>query len=407
MATKHPKQKFSDTFIKGLKPEDRPYIVREDAPRGEGGFCLRVMKSGAKTWQMVYSFEGSRKWLSLGEYPALTLSKAREAFREKRKILAAGKDPGEVTRARQQERRDAWTVGKLADEFLEKYAKVRKRPRSAREDELNLARDVRPAWGKKKARDIRRGDVVSLLDEIVNRGSGVQANRTLATVRKMFAWGLEREVVEFNPAAGIGKPAAETPKERALSVEEVKAILQDMDGRQDVPEGVKKALKLVLLTGLRPGEVVAAKWDQLDGEWLDLPGTSTKNKRPHRAYLSTLARQVAGDPGEGLLVTKDDGSPIPVYSLSFWIRRCGHFGAASWSPHDLRRTCTTRLAEMGTAPHVIQRILNHAQTGVTGRVYDRHTYAAEISRALESWGRKLEGLLTGKQPDNVIPISRG
>ena len=398
-------QKFTDAFIKGLKPKDRRFVVREDAPRGEGGFCIRVMPTGAKSWHMIYSYEGSRKWLQLGEYPGLSLSKARDVFRDKRKILAMGKDPGEVTRAKKQERRDAWTVDKLADEFLEKYAKVRKRPRSAREDELNLKRDVRSAWGKRKARDIRRGDVVTLLDEIVNRGSGVQANRTLATVRKMFAWGLEREVVEFNPAAGIGKPVTETPKERTLSLEEIKSIWQSIDGRQEVPEGVKKTLRLILLTGLRPGEVVTATWEQLDDTWLDLPGTHTKNKRPHRVYLSELARKVIGNNGEGFIITKDDGSPIPVYTLSFWVRRCDHFGTTPWSPHDLRRTCATRLAEMGTAPHVLQRILNHTQTGITARVYDRHSYAAEISSALESWGRKLEGILTGKQQDNIVNIS--
>lgn len=395
-------QKFTDAFIRGLKPKDKRYVVREEGRAGERGFCIRVMPTGGKSWQMIYTVDGARKWNHLGDYPKTSLSEARAKFRKALDCLKAGIDPGEKKRAENQERRDAWTINKLCDEFLEKHAKVKKRPRSAREDELNLARDVRPTWGKKKARDIRRGDVVSLLDEIVNRGSGVQANRTLATVRKMFAWGLEREAVELNPAAGISKPAPETPKERALSLEEIKTVWQTMDDQTDVPEGVKKALKLVLLTGLRPGEVVAAKWDQIDGEWLDLPGASTKNRRPHRAYLSTLARQVAGDPGEGLMITKDDGSPLPVYSLSFWLRRCRHFGIDRWTPHDLRRTCATRLAEMGTAPHVVQRILNHVQSGVTGRVYDQHTYSAEKQQALEAWGRKLENLIADRHTDNVI-----
>lgn len=140
-------QKFTDTFIKSLKPRTQRYFVREDAPRGEGGFGIRVMPTGAKSWQMIYTFEGKRKWLFLGEYPGMGLSKAREVFREKRKILATGHDPGEVTRSKNQERRDAWTVNKLCDEYLEKYATVNKRPRSAHEDELNLARDVRPRLG--------------------------------------------------------------------------------------------------------------------------------------------------------------------------------------------------------------------------------------------------------------------
>jgi integrase len=397
-------QRFTDAYIRGLKPRTKRYIVREDAPRGEGGFCIRVMPTGAKSWQMIYTFQGSRKWLQLGEYPGMSLSRAREEFRKMRKILAGGDDPGEVTRTKNQERRDAWTVDKLAEEFLEKYCRVKKRPRSAKEDELNLKRDVRTAWGKKKARDIRRGDVVTLLDEIVKRGAGVQANRTLSTVRKMFAWGLEREVVEFNPASGISKPAAESPKERALTMEEIKIAWRAMDQAEDVPRGVKTALKLILLTGCRPGEILSARWDQVAGSWLELPGTSTKNKKPHRVFLSSLSKEVLGEDGSGLLITKADGSQIPVYSLSSWLRNRTFFGLSPWSAHDLRRTCATRLAEMEVAPHIIVRLLNHAQTGVTGKHYDKYTYAKEISRAMEKWGRKLEQTITGQAPDNVIQL---
>lgn len=401
---KREKTKFTDQFIRGLKPEDKRYIYREDAPRGEGGFCIRVMPTGSKSWQMIYTFEGNRKWLHLGEYPGMSLSQAREEFRSKRKILAGGQDPGEVTRSKKKERRDSWTIDKLADEFLEKYAKTKKRPRSAREDELNLKRDIRPNWGKRKARDIRRGDVISLLDEIVSRGAGVQANRTLATVRKMFAWGLEREVVELNPAAGISKPAKETPKKRALSLAEIIEIWEYMHACEDIPKGVKKALKLLLLTGCRPGEVLSFKWEQLDGDWLVLPGDSTKNELPHRVYLSTLSRQIIGDSGVGLILTKDDKSPIAVYDLSYWIRRHDRFGIERWTSHDLRRTCSTRLAEMGTAPHIVDKILNHVPVGITAKVYDQYTYSDEISGALEAWGRKVNNATSKQQPTNLIPL---
>lgn len=401
-------QKFTDAFIKSLKPKGVHFIVREDAPRGEGGFGIRVMKTGAKTWLMVYSFEGKRKWLSLGVYPGLSLSKAREKFREKKKILAEGKDPGELTRAKRQERRNAWTTDKLCDEFLEKYAAVKKRPRSAKEDKLNLARDVRPEWGKRKACDIRRGDVVTLLDKIVSRGSFVQANRTLATIRKMFAWALEREVVEYNPASGVTKPGAETPKERVLSINEVKTVWQNMDKADDIPNGVKKALKLVLLTGCRPGEILMARWDHCDGTWIYLLGKFTKNKKFHRIYMSTLAKQVIGDKGKDFIITKDNGDSIPVYALSYWIRRSGYFGIPHWSPQDLRRTTATRLAEAGTPPHILQRVLNHTQTGITGRVYDQHSYSLEIQTALEKWSRIIVSVLqinlNEKPPENIIPL---
>ena len=73
--------KFSDLMIRNLEARDKPYVVREDAPRGEGGFAMRVMPSGAKTWQLIYIFEGKRKWFSLGQYPQVSLADARLLFR--------------------------------------------------------------------------------------------------------------------------------------------------------------------------------------------------------------------------------------------------------------------------------------------------------------------------------------
>jgi integrase len=394
-------KKFTDAYVKSLKPKERRYVVREEASRGQGGFCIRVTPNCSKSWYLVFSHPDrlNKGWCHLGDYPAVSLSRAREKFRQMKEVLSEGKDPIVAIQEQKTERKDAWTIDKLCDEFLEKYSRVKKRPRSAKEDELNLKRDVRAIWGKKKAKDISRGDVVSLLDEIMKRGAGIQANRTLATVRKMFNWALEREVVQVNPAAGVGKPATETPKERALSSDEIKEIWKAIDVNEETPNGVKKAIKMVLLTGCRPGEITAAQWDQLDGKnWLLLPGTSTKNKKPHKVYLSTIAKQVIGPSSEGLIISKEDGSSIPVYALSFWVRRCNYFGVEKpWSPHDLRRTCATKLAELGTAPHLIQRILNHVQTGITGRVYDQHTYADEISMALEKWGQSVDMNVNGKK----------
>lgn len=389
-------KKFTDTLVSGLKPKPQRYFVREDAPRGEGGFGIRVMPTGAKSWQMIYTFEGKRKWLFLGEYPGMKLTQARAMFREKREILASGKDPGEVTRSKKQERRDSWTVNKLCDEFLEKYAKVKKRPRSAHEDELNLARDVRPAWGERKARDIRPSDVVTLLDEIVKRGAKVQANRTLATIRKMFAWALPREAAAFNPAVGVERPSEETPGERHLSLAEIKVIWSAMDKDEIAPVEIKKILKVLLLTGARPNEILGARWDQVDDGWLVRSAGEAKTKRVYRIYLSAPALKLLGKAGEGLIFTKAKGKPIPVNDLSRWVRLCNYFGIDEWEPRDLRRSCTSKLAEAGTLPHVVKRALNHTIPGITAKVYDRYTYAPEVKDAMDHWGKTVMDTVSGK-----------
>jgi len=400
-------KKFIDSFIKSLKPNDKRYFIREDAPHGEGGFGIRVNPTGKKSWHMIYTFEGSRKWLCLGNYPDTSLSKAREKFRDMKETLAEGKNPGEETRAKKKERRDSWTINLLCDEFLEKYCQVNKRPRSAKEDKLNLARDVRKAWGKKKARDIRRSDVISLLDEILGRGTGVQANRTLATVRKMFAWALEREVVELNPASGISKPFKETPKDRHLSDDEIKTLWDALNSHKDVPLPVLNTLKIMLLTGNRGGELLKAKSTQLDDNWLEIPREDAKNNQPYRIYLSDFAKKIIETNGSEYLIDRKGISTLEVYTLSAWVRRKNYFGLPPWSPHDLRRTCTTKLAEMGVQPHIIDRATNHKIQGVIAKVYDQYLYSVEIKKALTEWSNKLCRIISSDQASakkKVIPI---
>ncbi len=386
-------KKFTDIMIRSLKPKPKPYVLREDAPRGEGGFALRVMPSGSKSWQMIYSFDGQRKWLSLGSYPSIGVADAREKFRQKKSILAKGLDPGQEERAKQQVRRDAMTVDKLCDQFLEKYAYVKKRPRSAKEDEHNLARDIRPQIGNRKARDIERPDIIQIIDSILARGAHIQANRTLATIRKMFAWAVERSIVPINPAAGISKPSNERAKERALSLDEICSLWTETYDPEIIPPEGAKALKLILLTGCRPGEVLNFTWENYEDGWLEIPGSATKNKNPHRVYFSEFVKEIIGDPSEGMIVSRYDGSQVPVYSLSSWIRRSNHLGLTPWTPHDLRRTCATRLAESGVNPFIVQKILNHAPQGITAQVYNQYSYAKEISSALEALGNTVRNKL--------------
>jgi integrase len=220
----------------------------------------------------------------------------------------------------------------------------------------------------------------------------------------MFSWALEHEVVKFNPASGISKPAQENPKDRCLSIDEIANLWDSLTQKGSIPKAVQVTLKLILLTGLRPGEVIAATWDQVNNDWLGLPGSSTKNKAPHRTYLSSFSLQLVGEKNDGLIVDRDGIERLEVYTLSAWVRSNNYFGLSPWSPHDLRRTCATNLAEMGTAPHIISRILNHKPTGITAQVYDRYLYSNEIQTALEAWGRKLESLTTEKQQNNVIPF---
>ena len=179
------------------------------------------------------------------------------------------------------EHRKAETVADLAEEYLEKWARPRKR--SAAEDERILNKDVLPAWGKLKARDITRRDAILLLDKIVERGAPIQANRTLAVIRKMFNFAVKRGLIDATPTAVIDAPSKENKRDRVLTKDEMYSLWH---GLEDAPasRGVKLAIRLLLVTAQRKGELVAAPQSEFDLEekvWT-IPAERTKNGMSHR-----------------------------------------------------------------------------------------------------------------------------
>lgn len=395
---------FTLKYLNDLKPKDKDYFIREP---GRQGFGVRVYPSGSKKFQMVYTFEGKKKALSLGSYPAVKLADARQKLEDMRRLLAKGKDPGEVVRGQVQERREAWTVDRLCDEFLEKYCRVRKRPKSVKDDELNLNRDIRPLWGKKKARDIRRGDVVSVIDTIVARGAMTQANRTRATISKMFAWALEREIVEVNPVVGTSKPSPEKARNRVLTDAEIKTVWENID-IAPIPDGIRNQIKLLLLIGCRIGELIGATRQQIKDGWLELPGSATKNKRDHVYYVSSYAREIMelDKYDTGLIVQRPFGSCYTNNELSRVLIKNKYFGVDEFVPHDLRRTFTTKLASIGVNPHLQSVIINHTAKDVTGIHYNKHAYLNERKEAVERLGNEIKRIVNGEEarPEKVVSL---
>lgn len=154
------------------------------------GFGVRVTKSGQKTYLVRYRLNGKRPRVKIGTYPTFGLADARARARTILLQAETGEDPSR-----------AESFAELAELYLERHAKPRKR--SWRYDERQLDRDLLPAWGKRKAVDIRRSDVHQVLDAILDRGSPAMANRTRALISKIFNFGITRGVVEHNPAAHV------------------------------------------------------------------------------------------------------------------------------------------------------------------------------------------------------------
>jgi integrase len=161
-------------------------------------------------------------------------------------------------------------VAGLVDEYIEKWAKARKR--SWKEDERILSKDVLPAWGHRKTREITRRDVIRLLDNIIDRGAGIMAKRTLAVVRKMFNFAVSRDIVPVSPCLAVRSPAPEQHRDRVLTTDEIRALWQGLAGAKMMAEGTKLAIKLQLVTAQRKAEIVSAAWDEID--WTDKWWTS-------------------------------------------------------------------------------------------------------------------------------------
>ena len=247
--------KFTARSIEALKPatpEQGRYEAWEDNGKGLG---LRVSSKGRKSWVFMYRFGGRPRRMTLGTYPAMTLARAHTAHGKARETLDKGEDPGVTLVEARQESRKAPTVTTLASEYLERHAKTKKR--SWAEDERILKHDVLPKLGKLKASSIRRRDIVALLDRIADRGAPVQANRTLACIRKMFNFALERDVLDTSPCAGVKAPGKESRRERVLSPDEIRTVLLAMETgeangtRLSMDDATRLALRLMLLTAQR------------------------------------------------------------------------------------------------------------------------------------------------------------
>lgn len=406
--------KFTEIFIRHLKPADKPYTVRES-----GGFTLRVRPSGIKSWIYTYDFLGQRKNLTLGVYPDLSLKDARIAFTEAREALAKGFDPAEVKRAernakilqREQEQREP-IISVLVQEYLERYAKQKKR--TWQEDERILSKDVIPVWGPQKAKDITRRDVAVLLDRIVERGASIQANRTLAVIRRMFNFAVERGVLDLSPVVRIKPPAKENRRDRVLKPAEIKAFWEQLE-QTPMSSYVRLALKLLLATGQRKGEILEAQWSEMDLEagWWTISAEKAKNGHAHRVPLNATALAILAElqalnlPGPWLFPSphNEGAKPITDTSLDHALRRCHFEGIESFTPHDLRRTMATTLGELGFNRLIQDKILNHIDRSVGG-IYDRHSYDKEKRQAMDTWDRRLQEILTGQPVDKVVTLQR-
>lgn len=418
--------KLTDRSIEALRPKAARYEVWDDARKG---FGVRVTPRGAKSFVWVYHFAGHPRRLTFGTYPRLSLAGAGVKLAEAKDLLARGIDPGSRVVAEREVERHAETVDDLVASYLDRYARPRKR--SAAEDERNLRKDVLSRWAARRVKDITRRDIVRLLNEIVDRGAPIQANRTLSILRRMFSFAVGQAIIETSPCDKVEAPSAENRRDRVLTEDEIRLVWRALD-TAPMELNARRALRLMLVTGQRKGEVIGihqAEIDSLRSVWA-LPPDRVKNGREHLVPLSEPALQILAEvsrnEGGYLFPSSLTGKPYRGQSIDHAVRYL--FDQRSrpkstkrpskaktpplagvmerFTPHDLRRTVATRMRELGISRGDVKMVLNHVESDVTSR-YDRYDGLAEKRRALDLWARRLQQIIADEEAvENVVELAR-
>jgi len=428
---------FTDTMIKKLKPEGKKYV------RGEGnGFTIRVMPSGVKTWLYAYALDGKRREMPLGGYPDVNLETARDKFEDAKKKVKNGIDPMDEKADADKARRDELTFHELAKDYIADNVEGQLVDGSVYDIKrilLAVGKNGKPTrlddfkeWRSRKVSTISTEDAAKLLKAVCAR-SPASARNIIKTARPMFTYALARKMVQANPfiLAGVksflSKPVQRmlepTIKTRTLSEDEIRYLWGALSTAKATVE-VTNALRLMLLTGQRPGEVLGIHSDEIHGNWWTLPKERTKarldkNRVDHSIFLVPEALQLIGtktgfifeSPVEHKAGKPIEKRPIAVNALGHMIEENNdYFGLPPWGAHDMRRTCRTFMSDIdGITAKAAEATINHAKEG-TGKNYDHHKYLRQIENALTLWRDKLVEIIGGplvpELPDNVIPIRR-
>ncbi len=397
---------------------------------GDGLYLCFPASYAVPVWKLRYRIAGVQRIMNLGSYKVLSIADARRTAKELRARVALGYDVAGEKQERKreavakiEEEKNAWTVAKLADEYFERMILGRwKHPNIVRS---RIDGDIKPAIGKMKAEDVRPRDIDAMLQAIVKRGAPTMATDVLRWSKRIFDFGIKRQVVETNPAGAFNPSDAggkEEARDRWLTREEIIKLFQAMRDKagtfaiQNV-----HAVRLLLLLAVRKEELIAAQWKEfdLDGAVWNLPEERTKTSAAIDIPLPAVAvdtlrelHRLACGSAYVFPARKMQSRMIPHIDLNTLNAAIAKHikpimaDVQNFTIHDFRRTARTHLAALGVDPHIAERCLNHKLKGVEG-IYNRHDYFDERKKALNEWARLLAALEEGRPDYNVVPLKKG
>jgi integrase len=387
-----PRTRLIKSIIDALPTPEKEIVYWDEALPG---FGLKITPKGRKVFIVLYRAGGSsgsrlRKY-TIGPYGRITLHNARL---QAQKVLAArldGRDPAMEKR----EARRRITVDTVA-EIVAFYAKQHlSKRRSGPVMTQILQRELVERWGSRSVHEVSKRDIIDLITAVVDRGAPMGANHTLRVTRAFFNWCLGRAILERSPCDGVKAPTIAKTRDRVLTDKELASVLL---AARATGGSYGAIVEVLALTGQRREEVARMTWAEVDfvGRHWSLPGTRTKNGKTHVVQVSDLAVGVIlAQPRFSTFVFPAGGGK-PFSHFSREKRRLDVLsGVLGWRLHDLRRTMVSGMARLGVAPHVADKILNHASGTISGvaAVYQRHEFMQEREDALKRWSAHVESII--------------
>lgn len=383
----------TDREIQALKPDAKRYAAKD---KSNNGLFIDVKPSGKKAWQYRYSVNGKQETLTLGNYPDILLSEARQKRNDAANLVANNISPN----VQKQQERKAMSMGATVYEYGQRYFDevIKKERANPITMQRILEKDIYPLAGKKRMVDFNADDARQLIWRKKNQGYDAAASQLRGLLKRMFDYAVTLGIVPFNPVLAIPNRHVfkQVDRDRVLSVDEIRTFYTALlDSRIYRPR--KLGLLLSLLTLVRKNEMLNARWEHIDFENRIWHIPVTKNVtgggtgRPMLVYMSDQVveifkelRTIAGNEpfvfcGRTTGTRTAHNTLNHAQKAALVLTDVPHF-----TIHDLRRTASTLLNEKGLHADAIEACLNHTTKGVRG-VYNKAVYADIRTAMMQEW----------------------
>lgn len=396
---------LTDSAVRAAKPKDKPYKLSD-----AHGLHLVINPNGAKLWRLKYRVAGKEKLLSFGAYPIVGLQQARQLRDSARQQLAEGVDPSEHKKAiKSANRAEGLTFEVLAREWYA-YNAPRWAESTSYKAKLYMENDLIPAIGSRPVKTITRPDLVELVRKVEARGTLNAAGKIRQWLHQIFRYGLAKGAVEHNPATDLDVVAA-PPKARRhhphVPLSELPDLLEKLEAGR-LSNLTRWAIRLLILTAVRPGELRAAPWAEFDLEkatWT-IPKERMKARRPHVVPLPhqavAILRQLEEVTGRYTLLFPGQQNierPMSENTINKALRLIGYEGRQTG--HGFRHLLSTELNGRGYNRDWIERQLAHGDQDEIRDTYNHATYLEQRREMMQAWADSIEALCAGANVSNI------